>query len=348
MYQKQESKIAKESDGEKYEEARSLNQELTFKASKEFFEKENTPWGENQQELLRLKTADSIYTNLGLLLSDQSANTIKLAVFEGHEKEIFKDRREFSGSLLKQLSDAYNVLDMCNRTRAEIKGLTRVEQRDYPEDALREALLNALVHRDYSYSSSILISIFDNRIEFVSIGGLPNGVTLDDIMLGLSVPRNENLAAVFCRLRLTEAYGTGIPKIMRSYAHCLRKPELQATANAFKITLPNQNVGYAHNAQYQYPEPYSLPNNAGMVQSAAGRYYNQRNTSYTAMLTESEEKAFCLLESKNEIVRKDVEAALSVSQAMAVRVLRGLVDKGALRVIGNGKNTRYRKAGAAL
>jgi len=305
--------MIKETDGEKYEEVRSLNQDLTFKATKQFFETENVPFGLNQQKSLRLQTTDGVYTNLGLLLSDQSVHTIKLAVFEGLEKEIFKDRREMSGSLLKQLNETYEYLDIYNRTHAEVKGLVRLEKRDYPEDALREALLNALVHRDYSFSSSTLISIFDNRIEFVSIGGLPKGVSLDDILLGLSVPRNENLANVFYRLRLIEAYGTGIPKIMRSYDGYMRKPELQATGNAFKITLPNKNTK------------------------------SRKGTGNEAAFTENEEKVIALLDKQSEIVRKDVEANLTVSQAMAVRILRGLVDKGAIRIIGEGKKTRYGK-----
>jgi ATP-dependent DNA helicase RecG len=174
-------------------------------------------------------------------------------------------------------------------------------------------LLNALVHRDYAFSSSTLISIFDDRIEFVSIGGLPKGVSLDDILLGLSVPRNENLANVFYRLRLIEVYGTGIPKIMRSYADCVRKPELQATGNAFKITLPNRNI------------------------------IRHETIGNKIFFNESEEKIIALLDKQDEIVRKDVETALGISQAMAVRLLRGLLDKDVIRAIGGGKNTRYRK-----
>jgi ATP-dependent DNA helicase RecG len=305
--------MIKETDGEKYEEVRSLNQDLTFNETKQFFKTEDIPFGLNQQKSLHLQTADGVYTNLGLLLSDQSVHTTKLAVFEGIEKEVFKDRREMSGSLLRQLNETYEYLDIYNRTNAEVKGLTRLEKRDYPEDALREALLNALIHRDYSFSSSTLISIFDDRIEFVSIGGLPKGVSLDDILLGISVPRNENLANVFYRLRLIEAYGTGIPKIMRNYDSYMRKPELQATGNAFKITLPNRNIN------------------------------NRKGTGNGASFTENEEKVIALLDKQSEIVRKDVEANLAVSQAMAVRILRGLLDKGAIRIIGGGKKTRYRK-----
>ena len=306
--------MIKETDGEKYEEVRSLNQDLSFNSAKQFFGKENIPFVPNQQKTLRLQTTDGVYTNLGLLLSDQAVHTIKLAIFEGVEKQFFKDRREFSGSLLKQLLETYEYLDIHNRTHAEVKGLTRQEKRDYPEDALREVLLNALVHRDYAFSSSILISIFDDRIEFVSVGGLPKGVSLEDILLGLSMPRNENLANVFYRLHLIEAYGTGIPKIMRSYVDCARKPELQTTGNAFKITLPNINA------------------------------LHHEKINHKVSFNESEEKIIALLNKKDEVVRKDIETALEISQAMAVRLLRGLLDKGAIQAIGEGKKTRYRRS----
>ena len=80
--------------------------------------------------------------------------------------------------------------------------------RDYPPEAVREALLNALVHRDYAFSGPTLISIFEDRIEFVTIGGLARGIGLEDIRLGVSVLRNPDLANIFYRLRLIEAYGT--------------------------------------------------------------------------------------------------------------------------------------------
>jgi len=306
--------MIKETDGEKYEEMRSLNQDLTFTATEQFFKAGNVSFGLNQQKTLHLQTADGVYTNLGFLLSDQSVHTIKLAVFEGIEKEVFKDRREFSGSLLKQLEDAYAFLDMYNRNYGKVKGLYREDRRDYPEEALREALLNALVHRDYAFSSSTLISIFEDRIEFVSVGGLLKGISLDDIMLGLSAPRNINLANVFYRLHLIEAYGTGIQKIFRSYAKSARIPELQTSGNAFKITMPNINTN--------------------------NHYARINNPSFTV----NEEKVIYLFDRQEEIVRKDVETALDVSQAMAVRILRSLSDKQTIRAVGGGKKTRYVKA----
>ena len=165
---------------------------------------------------------------------------------------------------------------------------------------------NALVHRDYSFSDSTLISIFDDRIEFVSIGGLVRGITFDDMMLGISIARNKNLANVFYRLTLIEAYGTGMPKIMRSYEGFAAKPNIEVTDNAFKVTLPNTN---------EIPEK--------------------------AYLNENESAVLSLFKEKDFIVRKDIESALEVSQTMAVRILKSLADKGEIRAIGGGKNTRY-------
>ena len=163
---------------------------------------------------LKLIDQDNLYSNLALLLSDQCVHTIKVAVFQGKDQMIFKDRREFSGSLMKQMNEVYDFIDFRNQTRATIEKLQRIDVRDYPEIAVRESLLNLLVHRDYSFSASAFIRIYEDRIEFVSIGGLMPGIELEDIMEGISVCRNQDLANVFYRLHLIEAYGTGMEKIM--------------------------------------------------------------------------------------------------------------------------------------
>ncbi|MBQ3969396.1 MAG: putative DNA binding domain-containing protein, partial [Clostridia bacterium] len=179
--------MIKESSGDNYEEARSLNQQLTFEYADKYFADKKIAFGEQQKRTLKLIDKDNSYTNLALLLSDQCTHTIRFAVFEGDSKSNFKDRREFSGSLLKQLEEAFAYIDMFNRTSSEFVGLDRIDKRAYPVEAIREALLNAIVHRDYGYSASTLISIFDNRIEFVTVGGLIKGFTKNDIMLGISV-----------------------------------------------------------------------------------------------------------------------------------------------------------------
>lgn len=111
---------------------------------------------------LALINAENIYTNLALLLSDQCPHIIKAATFKGTNQDDFQDRREFTGSLIKQLNDAYSYLDMRNQTKASFQGLYRIDSRDYSDKVIREALLNAIEHRDYSYFAPTLISIFSN------------------------------------------------------------------------------------------------------------------------------------------------------------------------------------------
>ena len=305
-------KMIIETGGHRYENARSLNQQLTFDQTAAYFARKGIVFEEIQKKSLHFIGEDGMYTNLALLLSDQCLHSIKLAVFEGDEKAIFKERREFAGSLLYQVDEAFLSIDRFNSTRAEFKGLDRIDQRDYPPEAIREALLNSVVHRDYAFNGSTLISLFDDRIEFVSIGGLVKGITLEDIMLGLSIPRNEHLAAIFYRLKLIEAYGTGIPKIMAAYGKYSVKPIIEATDNAFKITLPNTNSN----------------RKPSIVEGLVG-------------LSERENQVLALLRNNRLINRKDVEKALGISQSSAGVLLRGMAEKRLLRKDGSGKLTRY-------
>ena len=313
--------MIKETSGDSYESARSLNQNLTFDEAAAFFKKRKVAFGKSQMRTLHLIGEDDNYTNLAFLLSDQCTHTIKLAVFEGSKKTVFKDRCELSGSILGQLNEAFAYIDRYNRTRAEFAGLDRVDMRDYPPEAVREALLNAIVHRDYSFRGSTLISIFEDRIEFVTIGGLVKGITLEDVKLGISVLRNQNLANVFYRLRLIEAYGTGILKINEAYDDYEIKPLIETTDNAFKITLPNSNFRSEHQA----------PKGAGKNQGATSA--EKKESRIHAVLA--------LCRTKGSFVRTDVEAALGISQSTTILILRELVDDGVLTKQGKGKNLRY-------
>lgn len=311
--------MIKESSGDVYEEARSLNQNLTFKEAEAYFAKKHLQFGDAQKRTLQLISADGTYSNLGMLLSDQCISIIKLAVFEGSKKTVFHDRKELSGSLFKQLEDAYAYINQFNYTRSEFPGLERVDTRDYPPEAVREALLNAVIHREYGIGGPTLISIFDDRIEFVTIGGLVKGLSLADIKLGVSMLRNKNLANVFYRLHLIEAYGTGLLKIDECYADCAVKPQLLATDNAFKLVLPNINFA------------------AKRVKN-----YSLADESKTASKKEERYQIVLELARKNSLVtRSMIEKALHVSTSTAVLVLKKMLQLGLLKKYGEGRNVSY-------
>ena len=239
-------RMIKDSDGDVFEEMRTATQELSFEEAERAFKRYKVDFSEEKYIALGLRNIhDDQYTNLAMILSDQCQHTTKIAVFGDEANITFKDAKEFGGSIFKQLDDSYAYLMLCNRTAATFKGLERVELSDYPEDALREALLNALVHRDYSYSGSIIINVNDSCIEFISLGGLLPGLSADDIRSGISQPRNRKLAEIFHRLRLIESYGTGIRKIYALYKDCALQPRIEVTTNTFKLVLPNMNVSGA-------------------------------------------------------------------------------------------------------
>lgn len=310
--------MIKETDGDSFENMRSINQALTFEATKKEFEKRNVAFGQPQMQTLQIVSADGIYTNLGLLLSEQCPHTIKAAVFEGIDQNVFKDRREFSGSLMQQLNEVYDYIDFHNQTHATFRKLLRIDTRDYPEVAVREALLNTLVHRDYSFRASTLISIYDDRIEFVSIGGLLPGLELDDLMMGVSVCRNPHLANVFYRLQLIEAYGTGMKKIMGAYANALVQPKIKTTNNAFKIILPNVNFT-----------------------PKAAEVHKDFEKAADLALDSNEEKVLQFLREHLMITRKETQTLLEVSQSTAGRILKAMVDSGRIKQIGGSRTTRY-------
>lgn len=132
------------------------------------------------------------------------------------------------------------------------------------------------------------------------------------MLLGVSIQRNENLANVFYRLNLIEAFGTGIPKIMRCYAEYSQVPEIIVTDNAFKIILPNTSN-----------------NNASSEKAFS-----------------NEEKIMRLVSEKKSVNRKEVENLLDISQASAARILRKMADENKIKKVGSGKNVSYIKRNA--
>ena len=309
-----------ENSGKSFESSRSLNQNLTFEMLVGEMKIRNIAFGLSQMRTLKLIGEDGLYTNLAYLLSEQCETTTKVALFQGTDKAVFRDRKEFAGSILKQLEEAYQYINLNNKTKATFSGLNRVDTRDYPEEAVREALLNSIVHRDYSFSGSNLINIYDDRMEFVSLGGLVPGLELDSIFLGVSQSRNPNLAAVFYRMRLIESYGTGIGKIQRMYNSVEKKPKFETAKGVFRVTLPNYNEHAVVQkvAQWQV----DLPN--------------------VQMLLEKQKEMIVAYALENgQVTRKEVEDLLEVGSTKAFRLLKELCDAGKLKAEGKGKLSRY-------
>lgn len=304
-------KMLIESNSNSFENNISNIQDLHFNYLREIFKKHNIEIDDNKFKTLNITSLSNEYTNLGLLLSDECPYSIKCAIFNGNNKLEFKDRKEFTGSVLKQVNDTFEYLDLYNKTKGKIIGLERIDTKDYPEYALRESLLNAIIHRDYNFTGSILISLFDDHFEITSLGGLVKGLSIEDLYKGVSESRNPNLANIFYRLKYVESFGTGIGRIIESYKEYDKKPLILNSENVFKVTL--YNVNYVEDKSIKI-----LPTN----------------------LTQ-EEQIIEYLKRNNKINRIIVESLLEVSKTRANDILNNMINKNILVQTGTGKNTYY-------
>lgn len=307
--------MIKDSDGDVFEDMRSIEQSLSFHAAEKIFKKYNVEFSTKKYRVLGITdNSNSLFTNLALLISDQCMHTTKVAVFANDTNTEFRDSKEFTGSVFEQLEDAFDYLMLCNKTVATFKGLERVEHSDYPQEAIREALLNAIVHRDYSFSGSIIINVNDNQMEFISIGGLLPGLSPEDIRSGISQPRNKKLAEIFHRLHLIESYGTGIRRIYSFYSNCAIQPRIEVTTNTFKIVLPNMN---SNNAK-------------GTVIS-------------TAAITPQMQAVLDFIEENGQITDSEVQELLEIKNTRAYTLMKQMEKDGLIVIVGRGSSKKYMK-----
>ena len=186
-----------------------------------------------------------------------------------------------------------------------IQGADRKMVEKVPEAAFREAIANALIHRVWDVDLQIRVSMFDDRIEVVSPGGLPSGITEDEYLSGkLSVLRNRNLANVFYRLGFVEIFGTGITRIKQVYSEASVKPSFEVSENAIQIVLP------------VYEESTNL--------------------------TEDEKVVYKLL-SKNMLKSmSEIAPYISFGKSKTTKLLKDMEQKGVIAIEGKGKGTKYR------
>ncbi len=286
-----------------FESLKSFEQDLTFETAEKVFKSADVEFGRNQMASLGM-LSEGCYTNLAFLLSDQCTAGMKLAAFSDRDKTGFLGRTEVRGSVLSQVEEAISFLDKYNPLRSRIVGIRRIDYKAYPEYALREALTNAVVHRDYSLDSDTLVSVYDDGMTISSYGGLRRGLGMDDLMMGVSSPRNPKLASIFYRLGLIEAYGTGIPRMIGEYNDALEKPYIELSTNVFRVELPIFSPAVAE------------------------------QPAVDAILE--------FARSSDMFSRSDVEDILGVSRSKAGSILSSMVDEGLLKKLGEGKATRYR------
>ena len=159
------------------------------------------------------------FNYLAYLMSDQSDVSIKVVQFEGKDKNAMSYRTEFGKKcLLQTVNDVLQYFNSFNTTAVVLSGEIRKEQSLFDKEAFKEAWVNACLHNSWSSMVPPTVFIFDDRIEILSYGGLPYGLTLDSFFAGLSKPVNISLLGIFNSAKFSEQSGHGVPKIVNSYS----------------------------------------------------------------------------------------------------------------------------------
>ena len=215
----------------------SPKQNLTFEQLKIYYQEHGKTLNDQFAQSLNFLTTDGRYNLNAFLFADQNDITIKVAKFAGTDKSDLIENEEYGYcSIIKSCKAVLDKLNVENRTLARITYPFRQETRLIDTDSLREAVINAFVHNDYSDLMSPAFYIYSDRLEIVSYGGLIDGMSKEELVSGCSRPRNREIMRIFKDVDLVEQLGTGMNRMMKAYT-----PDIFVVSPNFFHTVFNYN-----------------------------------------------------------------------------------------------------------
>ena len=270
-------------------------------------------------------------------------------VFKGTTKEVFVDRREYTGPIWEQIEEAFQFVLRNIHLGATIVGIYRQDVYEIPPDAIRELIINAAVHRSYLDHGNIQVAVYDNRLEITSPGKLPMGQTLERMKEGYSQIRNEALAYAFLYMNLIEHWGSGIPRIIgKVKAAGLREPEFIGGEVDLRINIYREQIDNASGDNNTDKVPDSadtVPDSASMMPDSVGKVpdINQKMPDTIERLpdNEQERKIYQYVLENGYITTSMVAELLEVKQRRARAILQDMVEGNYLRKEGAARSTIY-------
>jgi ATP-dependent DNA helicase RecG len=313
------------------------------------------------------------YTAAAALLSDSNptSNSDLILLVTTEDGLNIRDRRIIRHkSLLTQYEQCLFFRDRNLRIAEHIAHTVRETIDEIPETAYREAVANALIHRDYMHPGQIKLELTHDKLYITSPGSLPPGISPDEYLAGrISLPRNRVLADIFMRLGLIEKLATGIRRIRASYSGRPVQPEFLINQNSLTVVLPRiQLPDYFHENTggklplsdavysmkfdaYVCREENNISNTPGsllyeeelpLLNRGRNAHLHPENMSNNSQLSNQERQIIELLQQNNQVTRKKCEELSGLGKTRTWQLLRGLIDKNIVYTIQAGKNTCYR------
>ena len=261
-------------------------------------------------DIYRLLAPNGKYNLLADLVSDENGVSLAVCTFKGNNKENYDKRNEYGGrSILESYKDVINYCESLNDTYIDVSSRPRKEKRMFVNAAFEEAWINACVHNRWDTGISPQVYLFDDRMEIVSEGGIPEGMSKDDFLEGVSRPVNPALMDIFKACGIVERSGHGVPEVVKAYG----KEAYKFAEGRITVTIPFDKTGF------------NTDSNQNSIEN----------------LTKTEKEVLEIISKDSNVTSSSLASALGISGRMAQKYLRSLKDKGIIERIGSDKTGHW-------
>lgn len=288
-------------------EIESPRQDLTFRQLKIHYEGNGMILNDNFARNLNLLTDEGKYNYNAYLLADENNISIKLVKYLGTSKIELIENQEYGYCCL--ITATQRILDRLaaeNTVYAKIEYNGRKEVEMIDSKALKEAVINAMVHSDYTLTTTPIIELYSDRIEITSGGGLPQGLSQEEFLEGVTAPRNKELIRVFKDVDLIENIGSGVLRILDAY-----------DKNCFKFMEHFLRVSFKYK---ENPFEYDSKNKVSASDTINGTLKG------TIKLTKNEQQILNLIINNNQITREEIVNEISLSDRTISRAIKHLQE----------------------
>ena len=292
----------------------SNRQDLTFEQLRIYYDEHHKRLNDNFARSLELLTDDGKYNYVAYLLADENGNSIKVAKYSSLDRCDLIENNEYGYcSLIKATKSVLAKLDIENKTAATITPVERKETPLWNRVALREAVINAIVHNDYSFEVPPKFEIFPDRLEITSAGRLPESLSREEFFSGISIPRNKELMRIYRDVELVESLGSGIPRILQAYGEDCFK----FTDNFIRLTLPVS------------------------IQEETAQESGQETEKWPEKWPEKVRQIIDTIEKDNTVTIARLEVLLGVGHTTIKKILREMQNENFIRRVGPDKGGHW-------
>lgn len=279
--------------------------DLTFTQLRIYYDEIGYQFTSNTYKQFHFQLETGEYNYLAYLLSDQNALVFNVGKFKGNNVVELEEIKSYSNqSLIKTTNEIVDYIDKQNKTFTTITSSKRKEEKLFDSIAMREALINALVHSDYTYENTPTFRIFDDHIDIISVGGIPEGLEQEEFLSGYMSPKNPQLMKIFRDLGFVEHMGTGIIRILSKYD----KSIFTFSTNFIKVSIPFNKTGN-----------------------------DIVNSKIPKNVTKRQSKIMELIDQNTNITQDEIASIIGVSRYTIIREIKTLEEKNYLYRVGSNK-----------